>query len=252
MKTVLRRIALRLGYQIQKVDPGKLLFDPSRGQIADMTFEGERVSWFVENPSDHIQSRHLAGEFFEGEELNLIRTHYDKSGLFVDIGANVGNHSIFVSKMVGGAGVIAFEPGLKQHALFSVNIALNQAQDHIRLHRCGLSDTVGVLTITHGGSVNLGRARVAEDFTGEVIQLNVGDAILGEKKISFIKIDVEGHELQVLRGLDETIRKNRPKIFVEVEAENEQAFRGMMSALKYRTLEQIDYGSHRNVLAGPN
>ena len=251
MKKILRRIALNYGYQIQKISLKSQLFEPSKSIVVSFLFEDEEVTWFVENPLDHIQSMHLSGDFFEIEELKLIRKHYNKSGIFVDIGANVGNHSIFVSKMIGGPGVIAFEPGIKQHSIFCVNIALNKLGDHIKLHRFGLSDKSDVLAMNHGGAVNLGRARVTDGLAGEIVSLEVGDEVLGGESISFIKIDVEGHELSVLRGLGAIIRTNHPKILIEVEQKNEESFQKILEQYEYMVIEKIDHTGHLNFLIGP-
>jgi urease accessory protein UreE len=154
----------------------------------------------------------------------------------VDIGANVGNHSIFVSTVIGGAGVVAFEPGLKQHAIFSVNIALNEAKDSVRLYRCGLSD----------------EARIVGDLADEIVTLKSGDDLLRDKEISFIKIDVEQYELAVLQCLEETLTKWPPKMLIEVGRSHEAAFHTRLTDLGYHVLERIDHGAHINALVAPN
>jgi hypothetical protein len=68
---------------------------------------GTNLRFFVRNRRDLIQVHHFDGGFYEEEELDIIRKYFN-GGIFVDIGANVGNHTIFVAKMLNSRKVIPF------------------------------------------------------------------------------------------------------------------------------------------------
>ena len=86
---------------------------------------GCTLRFFVQNRRDLIQSYHFSGEFYEVKELDIIQKHFKENGVFVDIGANVGNHTIFASKVLNAKKVIPFELHPDALAVLTTNIALN-------------------------------------------------------------------------------------------------------------------------------
>jgi len=68
------------------------------GKIVHFRKGGRDIRFFVVDPEDTIQAVHLSGDFYEREELEIIEQFWRPDGVFVDIGANVGNHTIFVEK----------------------------------------------------------------------------------------------------------------------------------------------------------
>ena len=63
-----------------------------------------------DRPRDPIQRKHRKGVFYEKAELEQIKQHLPLRGTFVDIGANIGNHSLFVAAFMSPARIIPFEP----------------------------------------------------------------------------------------------------------------------------------------------
>jgi hypothetical protein len=78
---------------------------------------------------------------------------------------------------------------------------------------------------------NLGGTRV--ESGGGPVHLRVGDALFSGRPIDFIKIDVEGMEMRVLRGLKRVISEQRPNIFVEVQDYNQRPFEGFLNRNRY-------------------
>lgn len=146
----------------------------------------------------------------------------------VDIGANVGHFAALAAHLVGPSGrVLAFEPNpdcfarlewlqrenaLAQLELFPV--ALGDRPDRAALHLLGGDTILG--TLAPGTAP-------AEERRGTVeVAVEQGDTVLGPRlpEEALIKIDVEGYEMQVLRGLAATIAARRPRLIVEMSAEN--------------------------------
>lgn len=211
----------------------ELVVSPA-GQVVRSLIEGQPVFFTLTNPRDVIQKEHLAGRFYEPEELEIIRAHCPPDAVFVDIGANIGNHSLFALKMLGVKKLIPFEPNPVAIAVLSANLGLNGALDRCDLSHLGfgLSDRAqdGLAMEVDKPNKNLGGGRMVEGGELRVIR---GDDALAGAAVDFIKIDVEGMELQVLGGLAQTISRCRPVLFIEVDEANRAAFLEWVAANRY-------------------
>lgn len=137
----------------------------------------------------------------------------------LDIGANIGNHSIFFASLFGQ--VHSFEPNPRTFELLKFNAA--QA-GNVTPHRLGLSDAdvIGTLRVNPtnigGTSVELADA-VGAPADRETISLTTLDTFAATHTlghIGLIKIDTEGFEARVLRGASSVIDANRPVIMFEL------------------------------------
>ena len=157
---------------------------------------------------------------YEKRELDLLiswlkNEGFDFSNTCIDIGANIGNHSLYFSNLFKK--VISFEPNPRVYKLLALNAEL---VSNIECHEVALSDKNGVANISFnstnmgGGSLSGGRGGSTEVITSRLDDFEI------EGNISVIKIDVEGHELNVLRGASETIQKNLPLILFEQHIED--------------------------------
>lgn len=150
----------------------------------------------------------------------LLREHIQPASdsIALDIGANIGNHAIFFSEFVGQ--VVAFEPNPLVFEILELN-ARNNSRNVTPLN-FALSDRQGEadLIVSKG---NLGGSRIrAEDEPSEhkdasiTITTTTLDAMdMGTKNVVLIKLDVEGHELEVLRGGEELLASCTPIILFE-------------------------------------
>ena len=133
-------------------------------------------------------------------------------GTAVDIGANIGNHSVYFSELFKK--VISFEPNKRTFSLLSLNSELSS---NIVAHNYGLSDAEGEVSLNIVPN-NTGRSFISNDLTDNsaMIELRTLDSVIdSNERVTLIKIDVEGHEYQALKGAAEVIKKNRPIILFE-------------------------------------
>lgn len=221
------------------------------GTIVEGTHDGIPVRFFVENDFDAVQHSHRQGKFYEQEELAIIASGWRSCGeerVFVDIGANVGNHALYALLVLGAERVIAFEPQPEALRLLRINALLNSCDDALTIHPVGVSDDSGrakVATVYN----NLGASRLSVGQSGSV-ELVRGDDLLAGQPVGFVKIDTEGFELPVLRGLAATIARYRPPLFVEVELENTACFDQFCAEHDYKITERFQrYPSSVNYLA---
>lgn len=154
--------------------------------------------------------------------LNLLARAAEQAGpgaVFLDIGANVGQHSLFMSRHADQ--VHAFEPWPAAVARLRSLLADNGAAN-IHVHETALGDDERVLPFYAPAGANLGTGsfcpNVNENTAVGSLQVRVGDSMikeLGLARVDLIKIDTEGFEVRVLTGLKETLARHDPVVVVE-------------------------------------
>jgi FkbM family methyltransferase len=145
----------------------------------------------------------------------------------VDVGANNGYTALRLASLDGVNSVIAFEPDATNFEKARRNIALNKVTEKIELLGIGLGPGDLELNLQIGIEGNSGTMKVAASTEGGAtasrVKVRKLDDVLAESgitRVDFIKIDVEGYELEVLNGAVETLRSSRPRLFIEVDDAN--------------------------------
>ena len=160
------------------------------------------------------------------EELNLMFdfTPKEKNGTVVDIGANVGHHTLFAALL--SREVISFEPFSEVAEKINLKVKENNLEN-VKLHTYALGDENSLGSYQKPASNNRGtgsflRSNGSKDSVP--LQIKNGDFVFNKislDRIDFIKIDVEGFEEKVIKGLYKTLLKYRPVVFFEW-SENER------------------------------
>jgi FkbM family methyltransferase len=181
--------------------------------------------------------------------LTLRREFFGEGVVAIDCGANIGVHTIEWAKMMQGWGrVIAIEAQERIFYALAGNIALNNCFNASAIHGAVGAQT-GTITVPQPdycqpasfGSLEL-RQSAQNEFIGQTIDYRVenGSAIrlltidsLGLDRIDFLKIDVEGMELEAITGALGSIGRSRPQIFVETIKTDKQALTAMLDGLGY-------------------
>ncbi len=175
--------------------------------------------------TDYIQSR-IANdsEPYEVKMLEDIAARVSGGSVFVDVGANVGNHSLYLAA-VSGCRVIAYEPNEALADAIRVSSRLNNLDDSITVFSVGVGSASGKAKFSNLNAENLGAQSLSvnniDDEEGQLIEVVSLDQHLNvDAPISVIKIDVEGMELDVLDGADALINKFSPIVYIECITEN--------------------------------
>lgn len=156
------------------------------------------------------------GNFYEGELLEFTRKlKLDKNKVIVDVGANVGNHTIFFSLFCPHSKIFAFEPYDKVRKVLESHIEMNKLKNikvfpyaaGARMGLCDLEKSPSGYGVEYDG-----RTYVKEGNTIKMVTL---DEILKNENVSLIKMDVEDYEYNVLQGAKKTLQRCHPYLFIE-------------------------------------
>jgi FkbM family methyltransferase len=198
-----------------------------RKRLAKAPFQGViQVIGGIEmelDTSDFLQREiFVSGDFEPNVRRHILRI-LKPGDLFLDIGANVGFFSLLASKAVGPSGkVFAFEPAPKAHDALRRNLALNHIQN-VTPVAIALSDSPGHGALFLDARNNSGASSFNRSpHSGEAIavELDSYDRFASQNTLStpaLIKLDVEGAEVKVLRGMQALLsRPDRPPVVLEV------------------------------------
>jgi FkbM family methyltransferase len=153
------------------------------------------------------EKEHLEAAFSFLEKYSKLR----KGETAVDIGANIGNHSLFFSKYFKK--VISIEPDLNNFELLEINSRL---KNNIECLNIGISDQ-NYRAKFKKDKLNRGASKL--DKSGDCsIELRTLDSLNMVENIGLVKIDVEGHELEVIKGARQTLISKHPVLLFELNA----------------------------------
>lgn len=184
----------------------------------------------------------IATERFEPEarELEVLRQLVQPGDWVLDVGANVGHYAVACSRLVGPSGrVVAFEPVPETFALLCSNCMALPTRN-VTLFNAAASDASSARGMTvpahDSGLVRSCEAHFSGEHEAEDVRVYtmVLDDLSWPARIALVKIDTEGHELGVLRGMTKLLRSDRPTIIVEASTVEIIPFLGEFG---YRRLE---------------
>jgi FkbM family methyltransferase len=182
------------------------------------TFLGRRIELWTHPEPDHLATIiRSSGRFYEPDVLMKVQEIYLPGTTIVDVGANIGNHTVFFAAVLG-APVIAVEPFGPNHELLEVNITANGLGGLVRPHCLALGARDGNGTTRIGDATNFGTVSVVTG-SGEIVVRSLDGLLLQHppQPIGLIKIDVEGSEAGVLAGARQTILRWQPDIVIEAD-----------------------------------
>lgn len=178
----------------------------------------------IESPDAVIEKRLCRGMLWEPFlQAVMVFLHLAREkgastpGAVVDVGANVGANSVVLALQLG-VEIWAFEPEPENFRRLEGNVALNDLQN-IRIIQSAVSAVNGVSQIRPGPDSNPGLAALSDDSDYSKVSLVTLDSVFRMRRVSMLKIDVEGHELGVLEGAKNVLIRDKPLIFVELLTE---------------------------------
>jgi FkbM family methyltransferase len=182
---------------------------------------------FITRPGVPIGWHVVCFGSYEPELRRIMSGLLPSGGIAIDVGANVGWHTLLMSHIVGPQGrVLAIEPNPSVCVELRRNLQINRVQN-VEVIACAAGDTDGLLSFLAPAASEPGAASghvVATSETGHGIvsvPARTLDAVVTETnvdRLDFVKLDIEGYEWPALRGAEKTIARFRPSIVFEFDA----------------------------------
>lgn len=150
--------------------------------------------------------------------IRLARAVLPRDGVFVDVGAHVGLHTLAIAAHIAeGGAAVAFEPHPLNHGLLLHNLEQNHLR-HVVAENLGLADAAATLTGTSRPGVGNWSLASHGEYRFEVQLVRLDDYWRDHPlpRLDLMKIDVEGAEVRMLRGARKTIERFHPLIVFEV------------------------------------
>ena len=193
-----------------------------KGEVLRMVdFRGETLLFSCSLSSSIDRQIAIFGQW-EPHIARIAALYVRPGSTVLDIGANIGYHALHFSKLVGGHGrVIAFEPAENVRPGLTRNLQLNRAKNitcDFRAVSNRTEDEVQFYQSPHANK-GLGSLQMNPDITAENKQTVACVALdaLALQDVSFIKMDIQGHEYQAFEGMSQLLASQKPAVIFEFE-----------------------------------
>ena len=206
---------------------------------------GASVILYGLSDSDHIFSIiKRTNSFYELDLLRYINFALcRRKGFVLDVGANIGNHSVYFAKAMKRK-VVCVEPNPEVIPTLQHNLDSNAAE-HL-IYKCGLGESDGKFRVDNKNPAyenNCGAASLVKDMSGNIPVHTLDGLVDGMVKrlsgqpLVAIKADVEGMEAAVLKGAIGTLARFKPDLFLEVtDPEAMSSLEEILTPLNYKRL----------------
>jgi len=193
----------------------KFFFRHFLNKILKLNLDKKNPKFVIFN-QDYVSNDILIDGFYELKELKLLAKWLKnkiKFGVVLDVGAYIGNHSMFFSRYFKK--VISFEPNPLSFELLKLN---SKNSKNIKINNYGLSNKTSVkkfysYDFNYGGSSVVKNKKIPHKKFN--VLFNQFDKLKIKEKIDLVKIDVEGDEINVLKGMEKMLVKYSPIILFE-------------------------------------
>ena len=217
-----------------------MYFGPKGIRIADV----DGIKLYVPCCDWAVAPTMIFSHVWEPAETKVVKWIIKEGMTVVDAGAYIGYYSVLASELVGETGrVIAFEPSPESIDLLHKNVRMNHCEN-VEIQGKAVSDKTG-FTSFNVSPTNLSGSSMFVEYGNSrkqqiIIPTVTLDEALGDMKVDFIKMDVEGGEVKVLQGMTRVI-KNNPSLKMMVEVLPEVLEKSGSNTDEYVALLQKDF-----------
>lgn len=192
------------------------LFCP-KDNILNIELSKVSAKFYVKNPDEMRLVESVTGEKGEKNVLESLILLLKNGDVIYDIGANIGTYSVILAKAVGANGkVIAFDPEKESLIRLEENIKLNNLQNIFVVDKALGEKTMSEKLYISGTTGNFSLVNIYDkEAKSEVVEVVNGDEFVAKHNLPIptaVKIDVEGYEYSVLKGLEKTLQNPECKI----------------------------------------
>ena len=205
---------------------------------------------------DPIDKEIILSQEFEKQEIDFLIEQIKRKDInyFLDIGANCGYYSLKISKEISNIKILSFEQNIEAYSKFSKTLKKNlNLSKKIKLENFGLSNKSAKLkmqSMLKFGYAQTGGSSIIDEDSNEKNFLFFADFKIGDEYIKLtdekisIKIDVEGHELNVLEGIKNIIKKNQCILQIEIFSKNFEDVNNFLLSFGYKNFYEITHRSN--------
>jgi len=196
----------------------------------------QRGLTFLVDVLNYIDRQIEAFGSYENAQINsfVARIGEHDATLFVDIGANLGLYSLAVAKSFPNCDIVAFEPDRRNFCQLHGNLFVNEFEDRVRVEPFALGANSGQTRFIRHSAENRGRSRVDADGSVSVEVRKLDDLLMVSGLRIALKIDVEGHEHNVITGATKLLLEN--DCLLQIESFSPDRLERQLAALGYRLL----------------
>ncbi len=187
------------------------------------------ASWQLEIKR-HLYRRQIQRDSFvtDEPEYPILDSLLSTGDWAIDVGANIGHYTKRMSEIVGEHGrIIAFEPIGDTFSLLAANLQAFRYKN-VSLLNAAASDQTGIagMSIPHfeNGMRNYYEASITTNGDGLQAMTLAIDSLCLPSAVRLVKIDAEGHELNVLRGMTQLLSRDKPVLIIEVSSREVDSF----------------------------
>lgn len=194
--------------------PEKEHMNNDSAEIAIVDYKGLTSSLESVTSEDYIgRVLRESGRFYELEFLESLAELVRPGETVVDVGANIGNHTVFLARHCG-CRVISYEPAPNTAATLRRNIARNMIEDQVEVRERALGSRHGAMVIDSYDVSNVGGTTLKYKVDGDIPVTKLDDEHFPDG-IALIKVDAEGMDVDVIQGAIRIIGEFRPVVAAE-------------------------------------
>ena len=161
--------------------------------------------------------------------------------LFLDIGANIGYYTVTAALEPKCLKIIAFEPEERNWIQFQANLLINDLLGRVTSLKAAATATAGRVGFEPAPVNFSGSSRVLAGAEQTVEAVVIDELIQPQGQTIFAKIDIEGHELEALKGMETLLARNRVFLQCEILADNNPAVNDWLTARGMRQIKAIKF-----------
>jgi FkbM family methyltransferase len=181
-------------------------------------------------PEEHIQQQIFWYGHYEKPVGTVLKQLLQPDNVFLDIGANIGYFSLLAARSIPDGKVVSFEPVSYLFEALEKNVSLNKGVNILPIKiAVGEKEEEGLIYLSSADNSGMSSFQQPENYSGQnemvkIVTLDNWFSKSGLNKINVLKIDVEGNELAVLKGMKNIANRFKPHILLELNPETLSLF----------------------------
>ena len=209
--------------------------------LEDNIFQFNNVKFFVPNyPEEAIQSHIVTHRnFYEADILLELDKYIPENAMILDIGVNIGNHSLYWGLITKASKIIAFEPVSETYKTLVKNIEINNLENRITTENIALGKRKSSAQIETFSFSNHGATSLEVSKIDQISVISIDEYLTTSEKYDFKKNDVKGFEEQVLKGGVNTLLRCKPYLYIEIHKANFFNVSQLLDSLNAKIIEKF-------------